>query len=71
MTSLYKPIKLIVEFYYMSNSPTFEIFNIENRFRIGGEIGKNHTIPRLIMTLGIVNNRPIVRYALGMIILGG
>ena len=41
----------------------------ENRFRIGGEIGKNHTIPRLIMTLGIVNN--IVRYALGMIILGG
>ena len=28
MTSLFKPIKLILEFYYMSNSLTFEIFKI-------------------------------------------
>ena len=28
MTSLFKPIKLILEFYYMSNGLTFEIFNI-------------------------------------------
>ena len=28
MTSLFKPIKLILEFYYMSNGLTFEIINI-------------------------------------------
>ena len=28
MTSLYKPITLILEFYYISNGLTFEIFNI-------------------------------------------
>ena len=28
MTSLFKPIELILEFYYMLNGLTFEIFNI-------------------------------------------
>ena len=28
MTSLYNPIKLILEFYYMGNGLTFEIINI-------------------------------------------
>ena len=28
MTYLYKPITLILEFYYMSNSQNFQIFNI-------------------------------------------
>ena len=27
MTSIFKPIKLIIEFYYMSNGLTFGIFN--------------------------------------------
>ena len=28
MTSFFKPIKLILEFYYMLNGPPFEIFNL-------------------------------------------
>ena len=32
MTSLYKPIKLILEFYYMSNGLTFKIFNLILRY---------------------------------------
>ena len=32
MTSLYKPITLILEFYYMSNGPTFEILNSFENF---------------------------------------
>ena len=31
MTSLYKPITLILKFYYMSNGLTFEILNIISR----------------------------------------
>ena len=36
MTSLYKPITLILEFYYMSNGITFEIFNILLLGQMGG-----------------------------------
>ena len=32
MTSLYKPITLILRFYYMSNGLTFEILNMISRF---------------------------------------
>ena len=32
MTSLFKPIKLILEFYYMSNGLAFEIFDILAKF---------------------------------------
>ena len=32
MTSLYKPITLILEFYYISNGLTFEILSIISRF---------------------------------------
>ena len=28
MTSLYNPIKLFLDLYYMANGPTFEILNI-------------------------------------------
>ena len=32
MTSLYNPIKLFLDFYYMANGLTFEIFNIIVRY---------------------------------------
>ena len=32
MTSLFKPINIILEFYYMSNGLTFAMFNIILRF---------------------------------------
>ena len=32
MTSLYKPKTLFLEFYYMSNGLTFEVFNMILRF---------------------------------------
>ena len=53
MTSLYDPIKLILEFYYMSNGLTFEIYFCDiftnakfqgDRFIIDGEINKKHAL---------------------------
>ena len=57
MTSLYKPITLFLEFYYMSNGLTFEIFNTilrflemacakfqANRFRIDELVDEKHAL---------------------------
>ena len=64
MTSLYKPITLILEFYYMLKGLTFEILNIfamlgqdleipcakfqENRFGIDGEIDEKHALQIIV-----------------------
>ena len=62
MTSLYKPITLILEFYYISNGLTFLNFlpmlghDLEmscakfqgNRFRIDGEIDEKHALQIIV-----------------------
>ena len=54
MTSLYKPITLILGFYYMSNCLTFEIFNMT--LRIDGDIDGNmrHRFTKIILAQGIM-----------------
>ena len=50
MTSLYEPITLIREFYYMSNGLTFEILDIiqGNQFRIDGEIDEKRALQIIV-----------------------